>query len=60
VASGDINLFGDNGRSLQAATGLALRKVFAEVNADSRWRGIEVRLKHERIMCLDGARFKTP
>jgi hypothetical protein len=49
-----VNLLGYQRRALQAATRSAPRNVAASVDANGRRRGIEVRLKHKRMMCLDG------
>jgi hypothetical protein len=50
VAASYIDLFGDQGRALQAAKRLALRNVFAAVNVNANrcGRRAEVGLKHER------------
>jgi hypothetical protein len=58
VTASDVGLFGDQRRALQAATSLALRNVFAAVNANGRRRGVKVWLKHKRMMCLSDERFK--
>jgi hypothetical protein len=53
-----FNLFGDQRRALQASLRLALRNVLAPMNANGCRRWVEVGPEHERIMCLDGGRFK--
>src|SRR5271155_5558086 len=52
VTASGVGLFGDHGRALQAASGLALCNVFAKVDSDCRRHRIEVRLKHEGMIRL--------
>jgi hypothetical protein len=59
VSARAVNLLGDQSRALDAAARFALRNVAASVDAKSRGRGIEIGLKHKRMMCLDAARFKA-
>jgi hypothetical protein len=59
VAARAVSLLSDQSRALQAAARSALRNVFAAVDANFCQSGIEVRLKHKRMMCLDAARFKA-
>jgi hypothetical protein len=54
-----VNLLGDQGRALRAAASFASRHVPASVDANGRWRGVEIGLEHERMMCLDAARIKA-
>src|SRR5208282_401495 len=51
-------LLGDQCCALQAAAGSARRNVFASVNANGCRRGIEVGLKHARMICFALGIFK--
>jgi hypothetical protein len=46
VAAGAVNLLGNQGRAGEAATCLAFGNVFASVDANLSWLGIEIWLKH--------------
>jgi len=49
VTASHIYFFGDQGRALQAATGLALHNVPASMNMNVPRRAIEVRFQHRFV-----------
>jgi len=49
MAPGATNLLGNKSRAGKAVAGLASRNVVAMMDADGRWFGIEIRLKHPGV-----------